>query len=84
MTLLQQKCQQIQEEITKMGSTEDHYRRRTQRLESELGTVNEVLNQTQQEVADLQQERCSRLFVYSLGHVLYICSKRYSTQSTIS
>ncbi|XP_040205168.1 leucine-, glutamate- and lysine-rich protein 1 isoform X1 [Rana temporaria] len=64
VTLLQQKCQQIQEEITKMGSTEDHYRRRTQRLESELATVNEVLNQTQQEVADLQQERELQMISY--------------------
>ncbi|KAM5165590.1 protein LEKR1 [Mantella aurantiaca] len=64
VTLLQQKCQQLQEEISEMGSTEDNYRRRTQQLESELGTVNEDLKQTQQEVAHLQQERELQMISY--------------------
>nr|DBA26114.1 TPA: hypothetical protein GDO54_010412 [Pyxicephalus adspersus] len=62
--LLQQKCQQLQKEITKIASTEDNYRRSAQHLESELGTLNEVLKQTQQEVTHLQQERELQVISY--------------------
>ncbi|XP_068136948.1 protein LEKR1 isoform X2 [Hyperolius riggenbachi] len=64
VTALQQKCQKLQEEITEMGSGEKNYRRRIQHLESELGTVKEVLKQTQEEVVHLQQERELQIIAY--------------------
>ncbi|XP_066456340.1 protein LEKR1 isoform X2 [Eleutherodactylus coqui] len=64
VTDFQQKCKQLQEEITEMSRMRENYRRRMQHLEHELGTVKEVLKQSEEEVVNMKQEREVQIVSY--------------------
>ncbi|XP_075719768.1 uncharacterized protein LOC142760462 [Rhinoderma darwinii] len=60
----QQRCKQLQEEITEVRRTVENYRRRSCRLENELETMTEVLKQSEEEVVNMKQERELNIFSY--------------------
>ncbi|XP_073530878.1 protein LEKR1 isoform X2 [Phyllobates terribilis] len=60
----QQKCKQLQEEITEVRRTGEHFRKRTHHLENELETTKEVLKQSKEEVAHMKHEREVQIVSY--------------------
>ncbi|XP_053316368.1 protein LEKR1 [Spea bombifrons] len=61
---LQQECKTLQEVIAEKERTEEYSRQKTQRMETELETIKEMLKQTQEEVATLQHERELKTMAY--------------------
>ncbi|KAM3932193.1 protein LEKR1 [Leptodactylus fuscus] len=60
----QQKCKQLQEEITEKRRTEENYRKRMHHLENELRTMKEILKQSEEEVVNMKQEREVQIVSY--------------------
>ncbi|XP_069831396.1 protein LEKR1 isoform X2 [Dendropsophus ebraccatus] len=60
----QQKCTQLQEEITEMRRTGENYSRRIRHLEEELETMKKMLKQSEEEVVNMKQERELQIVSY--------------------
>ncbi|XP_073435102.1 protein LEKR1 isoform X2 [Dendrobates tinctorius] len=60
----QQKCKQLQEEITEIRRTEETFRKRTYHLENELEATKEVLKQSEEDIAHMKHEREAQIVSY--------------------
>lgn len=57
LLISQQVCKHLQEEVAEKERREEDLKRRTSRSESELETLKSLLQQTEEEVVMLKQER---------------------------